>query len=125
MVQIWGEVRTPRDLVVVLGHSAAAGVGWCRAGRPSNGAAGVLKLDAKCLTINDDLDDGAAAVLGLDLVSQMERVEGMPPQPMANGRTGGRATVPRMSLLCANCEPSRSRRNAAVLRRRKRPAAGR
>jgi hypothetical protein len=90
------------------------------------GAAAVLRLDAKCPMIDDDLDDGAAAVLGLELLSRTEeRVEGMPLQPMANSRTGGRATVPRMSLLCRNCEPSPSRRNAAVPRRRGRPAAGR
>jgi len=87
------------------------------------GAAAVLRLDAKCPTIEDDLDDGAAAVLGLELVSQMERVEGMPPQPMANGRTGGRATVPRVPLLCTNpvdLDATPPSRDGA-----ERPAAGR
>ena len=37
----------------------------------------------------DDLDDGAAAVLELELLSRTERVEGMPLQPMSNSRTGG------------------------------------
>jgi len=35
------------------------------AGRPPNGAAAVLRLDGNCPPIYDDVDDGAAAVLGL------------------------------------------------------------
>jgi len=46
----------------------------------------VLRLDAKSPMIDDDLDDSAAAVLGLELLNRTERVEGMPPQPMAKRR---------------------------------------
>ncbi|RLM65311.1 uncharacterized protein C2845_PM16G14150 [Panicum miliaceum] len=62
-----GKVRTSRDSVVVLGHLAGAGAGWCHTGRP-NGAAAVLRLDGKCPPIDKDLDGGAAAVLGLELL---------------------------------------------------------
>jgi len=49
--------------------------------------------------IDDDLDDSAAAVLGLELLNRTEQVEGMPPQPMAKRRhRSPRATVPRTPL---------------------------
>jgi len=110
----------PRDSVVVLGHLAGTGaVCCCHAGSPLNGAAVVLRLDAKSPMIDDNLDDSAAAVLGLELLNRTERVEGMPPQPMAKRRhrcspSNGAADAP------AVCEPNRSRRDAAVSRRRER-----
>ena len=77
----------PRDSVVVLGHLAGTGaVCCCHAGSPLNGAAVVLRLDAKSPMIDDDLNDSAAVVLGLELLNRTERVEGMPPQPMAKRR---------------------------------------